>query len=88
MCLAVMHHLHINGRQSFARLARLMDALSAKAVIFEHVDCTDGNIHLLDHGRDIEYDLETVSGELANYFKVTRFDSDRKTRKILLCEKP
>jgi len=87
LCLAVMHHLHINGRQSFDRIARLMDALSQKAVIFEYVDRTDDNIHLLDHGRNIEYDLERVSGELSRYFTVTPFASDRATRKILLCEK-
>jgi len=87
LCLAVMHHLHINGRQSFDRIARLMDALSQKAVIFEYVDRTDDNIHLLDHGRNIEYDLERVSGELSRYFTVTPFASDRETRKILLCEK-
>jgi 2-polyprenyl-3-methyl-5-hydroxy-6-metoxy-1,4-benzoquinol methylase len=87
LCLGLMHHLHINGRQSFDRIALLMNELSNRAVIFEYVDFTDDNINLLDHGREISYSLESVSGELSKYFKLSFFDSDRETRKIILCEK-
>jgi SAM-dependent methyltransferase len=87
LCLAVMHHLHINGRQPFDRIAKLMNALATKAVIFEYVDPADDNIRLLDHGREINYSLESVSQELSKYFQLTCLDSDRPTRKILVCQK-
>ena len=87
LCLALMHHLHINGRQSMDRIARLMDALSERAVIFEYVDPEDDNVSLLDHGRSIDYNLQSVSEALSHFFKLTVFDSDRETRKIILCEK-
>lgn len=87
LCLAVMHHLHINGRQPFDRIAALLNALATKAVIFEYVDPDDDNIRLLDHGRTIDYSLESVSRELAKYFQLTCLDSDRPTRKILVCQK-
>ena len=87
LCLALMHHLHIHGRQSFERIATLMDALARRAVIFEYVAPNDDNNHLIDHGRKIEYSLESVSKELSRFFKVSVMDSDRSTRKILLCEK-
>ena len=87
LCLALMHHLHINGRQPFDRIARLLDALSSRAVIFEYVDPEDANNRLLDCGREIHYNLESVSGALSRFFKIQVFDSDRDTRKILLCEK-
>jgi 2-polyprenyl-3-methyl-5-hydroxy-6-metoxy-1,4-benzoquinol methylase len=87
LCLALMHHLHIHGRQSFERIATLMDALARRAIIFEYVAPNDDNNHLIDHGRKIEYTLESVSEELSRFFKVHVIDSDRSTRKILLCEK-
>ncbi|MDH5762718.1 MAG: methyltransferase domain-containing protein [Nitrospinota bacterium] len=87
LCLGLMHHLHIHGRQSFERIAALMNTLSNHSVIFEYVAPDDDNNHLIDHGRKIEYTLETVSGELSRYFNVRVMDSDRDTRKILLCEK-
>jgi len=87
MALALMHHLHISGRQSFDRIASLMNALAKKAVIFEYVAPEDENNHLIDHGRPIEYNLDKVMQELSRYFKITPFDSDRPTRSILLCEK-
>jgi 2-polyprenyl-3-methyl-5-hydroxy-6-metoxy-1,4-benzoquinol methylase len=87
LCLGLMHHLHIHGRQSFERIAVLMNTLSNQSVIFEYVAPEDDNNHLIDHGRKIEYSLETVSGELSRFFKIRVMDSDRNTRKILLCEK-
>lgn len=86
-CLGLMHHLHINGRQPFDRIAHLLDELSHRAVIFEYVDFKDDNINLLDHGREIAYSIESVSEELGKIFKLSFFDSDRETRKIILCEK-
>jgi 2-polyprenyl-3-methyl-5-hydroxy-6-metoxy-1,4-benzoquinol methylase len=87
LCLGVMHHLHISGRQSFERIAKLLNQLAKKAVIFEYVDATDGNNQLIDHGRKIEYSMASVSEALAKHFKITVFASDRETRRLLLCEK-
>ncbi len=87
LCLALMHHLHIHGRQSFERIATLMDTLARRSVIFEYVAPDDDNNHLIDHGRKIDYTLESVSDELSRFFKVDVMDSDRRSRKILLCEK-
>jgi 2-polyprenyl-3-methyl-5-hydroxy-6-metoxy-1,4-benzoquinol methylase len=87
LCLALMHHLHIHGRQSFERIATLLNALARHSVIFEYVAPDDDNNHLIDHGRKIEYTLESVSEELSRFFKISIMDSDRSSRKILLCEK-
>lgn len=87
LCLGLMHHLHINSRQSFDRIALMLNELSNKAVIFEYVDFTDDNINLLDHGREISYSIETVSKILSKYFSLSYYDSDRATRKLILCRK-
>jgi len=81
LCLGLMHHLHINGRQSFDRIALLLNELSNKAVIFEYIDSTDNNIHLLDHGREINYSIDTVSRSLSEYFNPTAID-DHKSRNM------
>jgi len=89
LCLALMHHLHIAGRQSFERIARLFDALSARYLIFEFVAMDDANNDLIGAGREIGYDLDQVTAALARHFPtIETMDSDRPTRKLLLCEKP
>jgi len=85
--LGLMHHLHINGRQPFGRIASLLDKLSKRAVIFEYVDPADESIHMLDHGRPIAYSIQTVSEALSRYFKLDFFESDRRSRRIILCTK-
>lgn len=88
LCLALMHHLHISGRQPFDRIAKLMDALAERHLIFEFVAMDDDNNDLLGAGRDIDYNLESVTAELRRFFPaIETFDSDRPTRKILLCSK-
>jgi SAM-dependent methyltransferase len=88
VCLALMHHLHITGRQSFERIARLMDALSSQYLIFEFVAMDDPNNDLLGAGRNIDYNLVSVTAELRRYFpEIDIRESDRLTRKILLCSK-
>jgi len=88
VCLALMHHLHITGRQSFDRIARLMDALSSQYLIFEFVSMDDPNNDLLGAGRKIDYNLAIVIAELRRYFpEIDIRESDRPTRKILLCSK-
>ncbi len=87
LCLGLMHHLHMNGRQSFERIAAMLRELAARAVIFEYVAMDDDNIHLLDCGRPINYSLASVSEALSRHFKLQTFESDRPTRRILVCEK-
>jgi SAM-dependent methyltransferase len=88
LCLALMHHLHISGRQSFDRVAELMDALSERHLIFEFVAMDDANNDLLGAGREIDYDLDEVMGELRRFFpRIDVLESDRPTRKLLVCSK-
>ncbi len=87
LCLGLMHHLHISGRQSFERIASLLESVSTRAVLFEFVDRKDGKCDQIQHGRDINYTEEEVLAALGKYFKVTAFPSDKPTRKIFLCEK-
>lgn len=89
LCLALMHHLHIAGRQSFDRIARLLDALAARQLIFEFVAMDDANNDLIGAGRDIGYDLAGVTAALGRYFPTIEvMESDRPTRRLLVCEKP
>jgi hypothetical protein len=85
--LALMHHLHINGRQSFERIARIFSQLAEKYLIFEFVSMDDDNNRLLDHGREIDYSLETVCDALSAHFTLEVMESDRATRKLILCTK-
>lgn len=88
LCLGLMHHLHINARQSFERIAMLLDSVCRSTLIFEFVGLDDANISLLSRARKIEYSLDTVQTSLAAHFKsIEVHDSDRPTRKILLCRK-
>ncbi|OVE76876.1 hypothetical protein BVX98_04210 [bacterium F11] len=88
LCLGLMHHLHIAGRQSFDRLASMLNQWSKKWLIFEFVAMDDDNNDLISVGRDIGYTLESVIDALHRYFpKIEVFDSDRPTRRLLLCAK-
>ena len=88
LCLGLMHHLHVTGRQSFRHIAELMDALSSRHLVFEFVAREDDNVALLGRGRPIEYSLSQVSDELAAFFpSVEMLASDRPTRRLLVCEK-
>lgn len=88
LCLGLMHHLHVAGRQSFDRIARLMDALAERHLIFEFVAMDDTNIDLIGAGREISYDLQSVLTELRPFFpEIQVLESDRRTRSILLCSR-
>jgi SAM-dependent methyltransferase len=88
LCLGLMHHLHIAGRQSFPRIAALMDALSTRYLVFEFVAEEDPNNDLIGRGRAIRYTLDDVRGALAAHFpSIGVRDSDRPTRRLLVCEK-
>ncbi|MGH9856557.1 MAG: class I SAM-dependent methyltransferase, partial [Acidobacteriota bacterium] len=88
LCLGLMHHLHIAGRQSFPRIAEMMDCLSSRHLIFEYVDPADDNNLLLEAGRPIHYSMENVRESLSQYFpEMEILPSDRPTRQILVCSK-
>jgi len=88
LCLGLMHHLHIAGRQSFPRIAELLDALAARHLIFEFVGQDDPNNELIGGGRSIHYTLDEVRGALAVRFpRIEVLASDRPTRRLLVCEK-
>ena len=88
LCLGLMHHLHVNGRQSFDRIARLMDVTARKAVVFEYVAMDDANVPRITGRRPIDYSLETVEDALRVYFpRIDRLPSDRPTRSLLVCER-
>lgn len=88
MCLGLMHHLHINARQSFERIAALMNQVCTTTLIFEFVSIDDENISLLSGLRKIDYTLESVRAALGAHFSsIEVHDSDRPTRKILICKK-
>jgi hypothetical protein len=88
LCLGLMHHLHIAGRQSFPRIADLINALSTRHAIFEFVAEDDANNDLIGRGRDIHYTLDDVRAALAVHFpRIDVLDSDRPTRRLLVCEK-
>ena len=88
LCLGLMHHLHLTGRQSFERIAKLMSAVTRKTLIFEFVARDDENIELLPERRTVDYDLESVTDALRVHFpNIKVHDSDRPTRRLLLCTK-
>ena len=88
LCLGLMHHLHITGLQSFDRITDILSELTTKYLVFEYIDINDSNIHLINSSREINYNLEKVISSLSKKYKnITIFNSDRETRKILLCER-
>lgn len=88
LCLGLMHHLHINGRQSFERIAELMNEVSLSTLIFEFVGMDDANNSLLSAGREINYCLDDVIQALSRHFpEIETHTSDRPTRRLLVCRK-
>lgn len=88
LCLGLMHHLHINARQSFERIAELLSHVCGSTLIFEFVGLDDDNVSLLSGLRKIDYDLDKVRSALSKHFsRIETHDSDRSTRKLLLCRK-
>ena len=88
LCLGLMHHLHVAGRQSFERIADLLGRVARRGVIFEFVAMDDTNNEWISAGREIGYDFDTVRGAIATVFpRIEILDSDRTTRKLLICEK-
>ena len=86
LCLGLMHHLVVSGRQNLERIADLIDAVAGRSAIFEYIGLDDDNMPHLSARRPIEYTLEAVIEALGRKFpQVEPFPSDRPTRKILLC---
>lgn len=88
LCLGLMHHLHLSGRQSWERIVELLDTFSTKHLIFEFVAMDDANIELLPQRREINYSLDSVVAALKTRFPaISVHASDRETRRLLLCAK-
>ncbi len=88
LCLGLMHHLHITGRQSIERIVDLLDSVAERHLIFEFIGRDDANIPHLSHRRPIDYSLESVMTALGTRFRdITLEDSDRPTRMLLVCAK-
>ena len=86
LCLGLMHHLVVSGRQNLERIADLIDAVAGRSAIFEYIGLDDDNMPHLSARRPIEYTLEAVIEALGRKFpQVEPFPSDRPARKILLC---
>lgn len=86
LCLGLMHHLHISGRQSFERIAEMLAHLAKKHLIFEFVAMEDENNELIASPREIDYSLASVEAALAQHFKIEKtLASDRETRRLLIC---
>lgn len=86
--LGIMHHIHVSGRQSFERIARMLDKVSHKHVIFEFVSMEDANMPHLSQRREVNYDEAVVRQALGAYFStIDTYPSDRDTRSLLLCSK-
>lgn len=85
LCLGLMHHLHIRGRQSFDRISALLTRCSSPWLLFEYVDREDSNNEFLGSRRVIDYTEEHVLGALSEHFQIVeRFESDRPTRSLIL----
>lgn len=88
LCLGLMHHLHVSGRQPFTRIALMLNALTEKSLIFEYIAPDDENVQRLNLLEPSRYELEDVRQALGLHFSnIETLDSDRPTRKILLCQK-
>jgi SAM-dependent methyltransferase len=88
LCLALMHHLHITGRQSFERIAEMLAEVTDRHLIFEFVARDDANLPRLPQRRKVDYTLDSVVAALDRHFKdIVVQPSDRATRRLLLCRK-
>ncbi|KPK38995.1 MAG: hypothetical protein AMJ78_09135 [Omnitrophica WOR_2 bacterium SM23_29] len=86
LALAVTHHLHITGRQSYDQIANLFRSLGRRAVV-EYVDKEDEKVKLMEVGRKIDYNFESFCASFKKVFNsISVFPSDLPTRQILLCE--
>jgi SAM-dependent methyltransferase len=88
LCLGLMHHLVVAGRQSLERIAEIIAMASRDKAIFEYVGPDDANMPHLSGRRDISYSAEDVIKALAKHFtRIERMPSDRPTRELLHCQR-
>lgn len=70
------------------RIGALLNEVCTSTLVFEFVGLDDANISLLPGLRKIDYSLDNVRAALGTHFpSIETHDSDRPTRKILLCRK-
>jgi SAM-dependent methyltransferase len=88
LCLGLMHHLHVTGRQPIAAIAAMLARLAERFLVFEFVARDDANVERIESNRVIDYTLETVLGALQQHFpSIETLPSDRDTRRLLVCRK-
>jgi SAM-dependent methyltransferase len=88
LCLGLMHHLHITGRQPIAAIAGMLARLAERALVFEFVARDDANVERIESNRVIDYTLETVLAALRAHFATVDVQpSDRETRRLIVCRK-
>ena len=88
LCLGLMHHLHIAGRQPIAAIAGMLARLAERALVFEFVARDDVNVERIESNRVIDYTLDTVLAALQKHFRTVDIQtSDRDTRRLLVCQK-
>jgi len=88
LCLGLMHHLHIIGRQTFDRIAGVLDRTGSKFAILEYVAPEDENVQRLSVQRAHSYTLVEVANAMRQHFpRIEIMDSDRSTRKLLVCRR-
>ena len=88
LCLGLMHHLHIAGRQPIAAIAGMLARLAGRCLVFEFVAKDDANVERIESNRVIDYSLESVLAALQSHFpSIETLPSDRDTRRLLVCRK-
>jgi SAM-dependent methyltransferase len=88
LALALIHHLHITGRQSFVHIARALRRYGPSAIV-EFVDPEDPMARDLGTGREVRYSLTDVVREFESVFgSVELLGSDVPTRRLMLCGVP
>jgi SAM-dependent methyltransferase len=88
---ALVHHLAISQRQSFARICDTLDAFATRSVLLEFVAPGDPKARVLLANSLYSYEwysVETLSAELhRRYRRVTFFDPHAPHRQMILCER-
>ncbi len=88
LCLGLMHHLHVTGRQPIEAIAAMLARLTGRALVFEFVASDDANVERIESNRVIDYTLESVLAALGGHFRtIETLPSDRDTRRLLVCRK-
>jgi hypothetical protein len=88
LCLGLMHHLHITGRQPIAAIAGMLARLAERALVFEFVAKDDANVERIESNRVIDYTLDSVLAALQQHFRTVEPQaSDRDTRRLIVCIK-